>query len=154
MIFIYFDLLWFHSNLQRICFIELSSERDSPILDRFKRKLDIVFFPLGLWNFWWGAWFTFNEGHFTIYYTTQNFFTILTVWTKIVMGFLPHQLSKLSKHEKIVFVRSWCLQVKSCILLYQIFQIYEIIFSFFAIVKEHPKNRFGKSLKIRFYITW
>ena len=90
---------------------------------------------------------------YCIYYTTQNFFTILTVWTKIVMGFLPHQLSKLSKHEKIVFVRSWCLQVKSCILLYQIFQIYEIIFSFFAIVKEHPKNRFGKSLKIRFYIT-
>ena len=36
MIFICFDLFWFDSNLWRNCFIELSSELSTPVLDRFQ----------------------------------------------------------------------------------------------------------------------
>ena len=38
--------------------------KGAQILDRFKKKLDFVFFPLGLSNFWVGAWFSFDEGQF------------------------------------------------------------------------------------------
>ena len=41
--------------------------KGAPILDRFKKKnLDFVFFPLGLSNFWGGAWFPFDEGQFNL----------------------------------------------------------------------------------------
>ena len=63
LIFIFFDLFWFDSNLRRIRFIELSSEKggtnSGPIS---KKNLDFGFFPLGLSNFWVGAWFPFDEG--------------------------------------------------------------------------------------------
>ena len=40
-------------------------KKGAQILDRFKKKLDFVFFPLGLSNFWVGAWFPFDEGQST-----------------------------------------------------------------------------------------
>ena len=61
-----FDLFWFESNLRRIHFIELSSELEAPILDRFKKKMDFVFFLLGISNFGLGAWFPFHKGQFNI----------------------------------------------------------------------------------------
>ena len=46
---------------------ELSSELDAPILDRFKNFLDFVFFPFGLSNFGWAAWFPFNKWQSNMY---------------------------------------------------------------------------------------
>ena len=41
-------------------------ERGHKFRTDFKKILDFVFFPLGLSNFWVGAWFPFNEGQFKL----------------------------------------------------------------------------------------
>ena len=47
-------------------------KKGAQILDRFKKKLDFVFFPLGLSNFWVGAWFPFDKGQFTLCVSYKN----------------------------------------------------------------------------------
>ena len=44
-----FYLFWFNLNLQRNCFIELSSELAAPILDRFKKNFGFCVFSI--WSF-------------------------------------------------------------------------------------------------------
>ena len=41
--------------------------KGAQILDRFQKNFGFVFFPLGLSNFWVGAWFPFDEGQFKLY---------------------------------------------------------------------------------------
>ena len=52
LIFICFDLFWFNSNLRRIRFIELSSERDTPILDQFQFFFGFCVFSIRSFKFW------------------------------------------------------------------------------------------------------
>ena len=67
-----FDLFWFISNIQRICFIELSSELGHQFLTEVKKISDSGIFWLGLLNFWIGAWFPFDVFQFIVQYMILN----------------------------------------------------------------------------------
>ena len=94
-IVINFHLFWFDSNLRSNCFIELS------ILDRFKKKLDFVFFALGLSNFGWGAWFSFVEGQSNC----AEMILILSIKNSSLSFF--RSLSKYSNLESKTYVTVW-----------------------------------------------
>ena len=60
-------------------------------LTDFKKNLNFVFFPLGLSNFGWGAWFPFNEG--------QSNSDILSI--KLIITFLRSCVKKEKETPKL-----------------------------------------------------
>ena len=84
MIFIcfHFFLIRFDSNLQRICFIELSNELVAPILDRFQKIFGFCVFSIRSFKFWVRRMVSFQ-------YSTVYVGSGPSLLLRIVCGLLP-----------------------------------------------------------------